>query len=86
MSHAGVYVAGWIKRGPTGVIGTNKCDASETMASLLADARRCPGARARPQALLKLLADRGVDVVDWEGWVGIDEAEIELGRPRGVSA
>ena len=36
-----------------------------------------------PHAILKLLADRGVDVVDWEGWVGIDEAEIALGQAQG---
>jgi ferredoxin--NADP+ reductase len=81
---SGVYVAGWIKRGPTGVIGTNKSDASETIASLIADAPSLPKAPERdPQALLKLLADRGVDVVDWEGWVGIDEAEIALGIAQG---
>jgi ferredoxin--NADP+ reductase len=81
---SGVYVAGWIKRGPTGVIGTNKSDASETISSLVADAPALPKATERdPQALLKLLADRGVDVVDWEGWVGIDEAEIALGQAQG---
>jgi ferredoxin--NADP+ reductase len=81
---SGVYVAGWIKRGPTGVIGTNKSDASETIASLIADAPSLPKAPERdPQTLLKLLADRGVDVVDWEGWVGIDEAEIALGVAQG---
>jgi ferredoxin--NADP+ reductase len=81
---SGVYVAGWIKRGPTGVIGTNKSDASETIASLITDAPSLPKAPERdPQALLKLLADRGVDVVDWEGWVGIDEAEIALGVAQG---
>jgi ferredoxin--NADP+ reductase len=80
----GVYVAGWIKRGPTGVIGTNKSDASETIASLIADVPNLPKAPERdPLALLKLLADRGVDVVDWEGWVGIDEAEIALGVAQG---
>jgi ferredoxin--NADP+ reductase len=81
---SGVYVAGWIKRGPTGVIGTNKSDASETIASLIADVPALPKATERdPLALLKLLADRGVDVVDWEGWVGIDEAEIALGVAQG---
>ncbi len=81
---SGEYVAGWIKRGPTGVIGTNKSDATETIASLLADYPTLPRAPERdPQALLQLLADRGVDVVDWEGWVGIDEAEIALGKAQG---
>jgi ferredoxin--NADP+ reductase len=80
----GEYVAGWIKRGPTGVIGTNKSDASETITSLLADAADLPKATERdPQALLTLLAERGVDVVSWQGWVGIDEAEIALGKSQG---
>jgi ferredoxin--NADP+ reductase len=80
----GEYVAGWIKRGPTGVIGTNKSDASETISSLIADAPTLTPARIRdPEALLTLLAERGVDVVDWEGWVGIDEAEIALGKSQG---
>jgi ferredoxin--NADP+ reductase len=80
----GEYVAGWIKRGPTGVIGTNKSDASETITSLIADASTLKPASIRdPEALLAILADRGVDVVDWEGWVGIDEAEIALGKAQG---
>ncbi len=80
----GEYVAGWIKRGPTGVIGTNKSDATETIASLIADAPQLRKAPNRdPKALLALLAERGVDVVDWEGWVGIDEAEIALGQTQG---
>jgi ferredoxin--NADP+ reductase len=80
----GEYVAGWIKRGPTGVIGTNKSDASETISSLIADAPALKPASVRdPEALLTLLAGRGVDVVDWEGWVGIDEAEIALGKSQG---
>jgi ferredoxin--NADP+ reductase len=80
----GEYVAGWIKRGPTGVIGTNKSDASETISSLIADAPNLKPASIRdPEAVLKILTGRGVDVVDWEGWVGIDEAEIALGKSQG---
>ncbi len=80
----GEYVAGWIKRGPTGVIGTNKSDASETISSLIADLPELTRAPERdPEAVLKLLADRGVDVVDWQGWVSIDEAEIALGTAQG---
>jgi ferredoxin/flavodoxin---NADP+ reductase len=80
----GEYVAGWIKRGPTGVIGTNKSDANETITSLIADAPTLQPAPERDrQALPKLLADRGVDVVDWQGWVCIDEAEIALGKAQG---
>jgi ferredoxin--NADP+ reductase len=80
----GEYVAGWIKRGPTGVIGTNKADARETVAAIVADASSLPEAPVRdPDAVLRLLADRGVEVVTWDGWRAIDEAELDLGRSQG---
>ena len=82
----GMYVAGWIKRGPTGVIGTNKSDAVETVATLLADAEdgRLPRAPVRdPDALVQFLRARGVHPVEWSGWESIDEAERELGAARG---
>jgi len=80
----GVYVAGWIKRGPTGVIGTNKHDARETVAAVLADAPSLPPAPVRdPDAVLALLHERGVQAVSWEGWQAIDVAETELGRQQG---
>lgn len=80
----GVYVAGWIKRGPTGIIGTNKKDAVATVESLLADASE--GALPAPSnsgGLEALLADRGVQVVPTQGWNAIDEAEQALGATRG---
>jgi ferredoxin--NADP+ reductase len=86
---AGVYCAGWIKRGPTGVIGTNKKDAAETVQLLLDDVEagrlvRKPGMSAA--AVDELLAERGVGVVEYAGWTAIDTAEREagekLGRPR----
>ncbi len=80
----GEYVAGWIKRGPTGVIGTNKRDANETVAALLEDAPSLPPAPIRdPDALLRLLAERGVSVVSWQGWAAIEIAEADLGRAQG---
>lgn len=80
----GVYVAGWIKRGPTGVIGTNKHDAQETVAALLEDVPALPRAAVRdPEAVLGLLAERGVDVVTWQGWRAIELAEARLGRALG---
>jgi len=80
----GVYVAGWIKRGPTGVIGTNKSDAAQTIAALLADAPALPRVPERdPDALPALLAARGVRPVEWTGWEAIDAAERELGVARG---
>ena len=83
---AGVYCAGWIKRGPTGVIGTNKKDAAETVELLLEDARsgalpRVPEASA--EAVDALLAARGADVVTYTGWELIDRLETERGAPLG---
>jgi ferredoxin/flavodoxin---NADP+ reductase len=83
---AGVYCAGWIKRGPTGVIGTNKKDATETVELLLEDARsgvlpRAPVASA--EAVDALLAERGADVVTYTGWELIDKLETERGAPLG---
>jgi len=80
----GEYVAGWIKRGPTGVIGTNKHDATETVAALLEDAPALPRAPVGDSAaVLRLLGARGVRVVTWQGWRAIDAAEVELGRSQG---
>lgn len=81
---AGWYVAGWIKRGPTGVIGTNRRDAHQTVTGLLEDAPSLEPAPVRdPDGLATLLADRGVPVVTWEGWQAIDAAEIALGQAQG---
>jgi ferredoxin/flavodoxin---NADP+ reductase len=80
---AGVYCAGWIKRGPTGVIGTNKKDATETVELVLEDAR---AGRLRVQSggsLDDLLAERGVYVVMYRGWESIDAAEKARGEPQG---
>jgi len=80
----GDYVAGWIKRGATGVIGTNKSDAKETVTALLADAPSLPPAPVRdPDAVLRILAERGINVVTWEGWSAIERAEADLGRAQG---
>jgi ferredoxin--NADP+ reductase len=82
----GVYCAGWIKRGPTGVIGTNKKDATETVELLLADAAAGklevkPDATAA--AVDKLLVERGVRVVEYAGWTAIDEVERAAGEKGG---
>jgi ferredoxin/flavodoxin---NADP+ reductase len=80
---AGVYCAGWIKRGPTGVIGTNKKDAAETVELLLEDAR-AGRLRARSgESVDDLLAERGVYVVMYGGWESIDAAEKARGEPQG---
>jgi ferredoxin--NADP+ reductase len=86
---AGVYCAGWIKRGPTGIIGTNKKDAMETVALLLEDVhegRVQHEGEATADAVEAVLAERGVRAVLYAGWTGIDELERnageKLGRPR----
>jgi len=82
----GVYCAGWIKRGPTGVIGTNKKDAAETVEILLEDAaagRLAPRPDATAAAVDALLAERGVPVVEYAGWTAIDEVECAAGEKSG---
>ncbi len=80
----GEYVAGWIKRGPSGVVGTNKHDARETVTSLLADAEagvlRSGGDR---DDLVRTLRARGAEPVLLEDWRAIDAAEVALGATRG---
>ena len=80
------YCAGWIKRGPSGVIGTNKKDAVETVQLLLEDARAGRLRRTGAGTLTALLAERGARHVDYEGWRAIDARERAagelLGRPR----
>jgi ferredoxin--NADP+ reductase len=81
----GVYVAGWIKRGPQGIIGTNKACAAETVDHVLADSvsGRLAPARYRADELDRLLAERGIDVTSWTDWQAIDRAEVERGRAAG---
>ena len=81
----GVYCAGWIKRGPTGVIGTNKKDAAETVEALLADAEAgvIGGRGASAAEVDALLVDRGVEAVVYSGWEAIDAAEKAAGEPHG---
>ena len=82
----GHYTAGWIKRGPSGVIGTNKKDALETIGCLLADVETqtllCPET-PEPAAVEATLAERGVRYISFEDWRAIDRAEIGRGEPHG---
>ena len=82
----GLFTAGWIKRGPTGVIGTNRHCAVDTVTALLADLEA--GALFEPtdtdpQAVRDLLTERGVTVVDGAGWAAIDASERALGEASG---
>ena len=80
----GEYVAGWIKRGPTGVVGTNKHDARETIAALLADAADGTLRVGGPvDDLVQTLIARGREPVLLEDWRAIDAAEVALGATRG---
>ncbi|HKY89550.1 MAG TPA: FAD-dependent oxidoreductase [Nevskiaceae bacterium] len=81
----GQYVAGWLKRGPSGVIGTNKTCSQETVAALLEDAiaGRLPAPTASADDFGATLAARGVVIVDYRGWKGIDRAERRAGEAQG---
>lgn len=80
----GAYVTGWIKRGPTGVIGTNKADGAETAAAVLADLASLPApAHPDPESVRKALVDHGIQAVDWTAWLRLDAEEIRLGGVRG---
>lgn len=78
----GEYCVGWIKRGPRGVIGTNKPDAVETVRHLLADVADAPLKDSRPD-LDEQLAARGVTATNLDGWHQIDRAERLRGEERG---
>ena len=80
----GLYTAGWIKRGPSGIIGTNRACAVETVTALLAD-RAALQAEAREgrAGLERLLDERGARAVDYDDWRRIDAAEIARGAPQG---
>jgi ferredoxin--NADP+ reductase len=82
----GLYVVGWIKRGPSGVIGTNKPDSVETVECLLEDLRAdrllAPEKADRDQ-LYQFLEDRGIEFVTYADWQIIDSLEIERGQAEG---
>ncbi|MGI5441613.1 FAD-dependent oxidoreductase [Streptomyces shenzhenensis] len=82
VARPGEYVAGWIKRGPTGVIGTNRPCAKETVAALLADAPALLR-RELPRDPAQALRAEGLEPVEWAGWQAIERAEAELGARLG---
>jgi ferredoxin--NADP+ reductase len=82
----GEYAVGWIKRGPSGVIGTNKKDASDTIGKLLEDAeggRLNEPANADPEAVEPWLRSQVPGLVTWSGWQKIDIHETAAGEPHG---
>ncbi|WP_208861761.1 FAD-dependent oxidoreductase [Mycobacteroides salmoniphilum] len=84
-AHPGTYVAGWIKRGPTGFIGTNKSCSQQTITSLVEDYNH--GLLADPaqrlSGLSKLIQRRQPTIVGHDGWLAIDRAEIARGKGEG---
>jgi ferredoxin--NADP+ reductase len=84
----GEYAVGWIKRGPSGVIGTNKKDAADTVARVVEDAEagtlnEPDEAESDPEAIAAWLAEVAPDHVTWDGWEAIDAHESALGEASG---
>ena len=80
----GMYAAGWIKRGPSGIIGNNKPDSQATAAAMLADAPALtPCTTPDTNALVDVLRERNVRAVSYADWQRIDAAEIERGKACG---
>jgi ferredoxin/flavodoxin---NADP+ reductase len=79
-----VYVTGWIKRGSTGVIGTNRGDSVETISALTEDRTSFEALeREGTQKLRQLLSARGIRFTNYNDWVQLDQLEISRGKPRG---
>jgi ferredoxin--NADP+ reductase len=80
----GVYATGWIKRGPVGLIGHTKSDAMETIQHVITDqASWWNPAEPSEEAVLALLAQRGIEYTDLDGWHKLDQHEMGLGEPVG---
>ncbi|MGK2954400.1 MAG: FAD-dependent oxidoreductase [Solirubrobacterales bacterium] len=82
----GHYTAGWIKRGPSGVIGTNKKDAQETVTHLLEDVAAgslMEPSSPDPNSIETLLKERSTHYVSFSGWEKIDQEEVGRGEPHG---
>lgn len=79
----GLYTTGWVKRGPVGLIGNTKSDASETIGMLLDDA--AAGTLPSPTAddITEAFADKGIDYLTWQDWQRLDAAERALGEREG---
>ncbi len=83
----GLYVNGWVKRGPVGLIGHTKGDAIETVGSILADLDTLPAApEPSPEAVVELLEAKGVAYTTWDGWQLLDQHERALGEAYGPVA
>ncbi|TQL44997.1 ferredoxin--NADP+ reductase [Homoserinimonas aerilata] len=80
----GVFVTGWIKRGPVGLIGHTKSDAMETVQHVLqGQADWWAPEHPQPEAIVELLASRGIEFTNLDGWHNLDDAEKALGQAEG---
>ena len=82
----GLYTAGWIKRGPSGVIGTNKPDALETVNGMmedLANGSTLTPSAPEPSAVENLVRERKPNFVSWKDWQRLDEIEVSKGEKEG---
>ena len=82
----GLYTTGWVRRGPVGLIGNTMGDANEAVANLLADAaegKKFTPSKPELSAVNELLASKGIDYLDWEGWHKLDAAERTAGEAEG---
>ena len=83
---AGIFAAGWIKRGPSGLIGSNKACARETVEQMLADAKgggTLAPAQPDREAVNRILESRGVRYITYDDWLKIDAYETEMGKREG---
>ena len=81
----GLYTSGWIKRGPTGIIGTNKADSVETVGMLLEDIDKLDTGESKSggAGCCEILDRRGVRHISFSDWKKIDAAEITRGQTAG---
>lgn len=80
----GLYAAGWIKRGPSGIIGTNRADAVATVQSVLADLPRLDSrVKAGTEGLREALAESNAQVFNFADWRRIDDEEQRRGKAVG---
>ena len=80
-----LYTAGWIKRGPSGIIGTNKACANETIAELLQDLENLDSKKKKLglKKIYEILDNKKVRYINFIEWEVIDEQEIHNGKPKG---
>jgi ferredoxin--NADP+ reductase len=79
-----VYAVGWIRRGPLGVIGTNKADGVAVAERMVEDVASLPAVEwPSPDELPRVLAERGVEVATYSDWLAIDRLEVEAGKEKG---